>query len=226
MSDRLKRPIRDQAALNLRLAGTANTTVLTASKNKTPIDNRLAIQHATLWNTNSATLTMSTDCDYVFNELVPEKVPVSIRVVKVPANRELASLIPDPLKDGLILKESCENGKIMSKNAIRMRERRKNPDHRRREDERRKLQLRETRKNQKEAKMLEISPLSVLPETTANIQKKTGELTKDYIVQKEVSYVEYTTYVHEKVESTDKENAGLVVYRTDCDTIKQAWPIR
>ncbi len=53
MSARLKRPIRDQAGLNLRLAGTANTTALTASKNKTPINNRLVIQQTRPYEDNA-----------------------------------------------------------------------------------------------------------------------------------------------------------------------------
>ena len=90
---------------------------------------------------------MSNDCDYVLHGLVPEKGPVSIRVVEVPANCELTSVISHRLKDRLILKKKVvKNGKSMSKNAIRMKEKRKNPYYRRRENERRKLKLRETRK--------------------------------------------------------------------------------
>ena len=102
---------------------------------------------------NRATLTMSTDCDYVFNELLPEKSPVSTRVVEGPANREVKSVISHRLKDGPILKKKIvKKRKSMSKNAIRMREKQKNRDYRRGENEGRKLQLRETRKKQIEEK--------------------------------------------------------------------------
>ena len=74
--------------------------------------------------------------------------------------------------------------------------------------------------------MMKISPVSILFETAANIQTQIGETTKDYIVRKEVTCLGYTTYVQEKVESIGKGIAGLVVYHTDCDEIKQAWQIR
>ena len=105
-----------------------------------------------------------------------------------------------------------------------MRAKTKDPEYRRRENEWRKLQLREEKKKKREKRMVKIPPLSVPCKKSGNVENKSGELTTEYVVRKEVVYIKHTTLIHERVDSANKEKDGLIVYRDECGEIKWAWP--
>ncbi len=73
--------------------------------------------------------------------------------------------------------------------------------------------------------MREIPPLSILSENTIFLDKNTGERTEDYIVRREVEVIEVTTFIHEEVKDSEKENRqGLIVYRAESGAIRRVHP--
>ncbi len=85
----------------------------------------------------------------------------------------------------------------MSKNEIRMLERRKDPEYRRRENEKRNERRREEYRKEKEARLRNIPSPSLLPHYTNEVEQESSVPTKNYIVHKKVELVEVTTFVHE-----------------------------
>ncbi len=101
-----------------------------------------------------------------------------------------------------------------SKNAVRMREKRKDPEYRRKDNERRLEQRREKNLQEKEETMKQIPNLSILCETASNVENFTVQKTPRYIVNKQLKLVELTTYIHERVGEEEEENRdNVVVFR-------------
>ncbi len=107
-----------------------------------------------------------------------------------------------------------------------MHEKRKDPEYRRKENERRKFRM-EQRKKAKEEEMRHIPPLSFLSENTNEVGNKTGPMAKTYIIRREMEVIKVTTFIHEGVEEANKENRQeLVVYRAESGAIGRAHPTR
>ncbi len=170
---------------------------------------------------------MATDCDYVFADLLPDQGTVAVKVVEDEKGPKRTRFIKHVVDDGKLGREGKERAQnSMSKNAIRMRERRKDPEHRKKENERRKLQRRQQKKKKEEGKksgMRKIPPLSILSETTSQIEEKTGQKTLDYIVRREVEFIEATTFAHQKLEEENKENQPTaILYRAKNGNVRRA----
>ncbi len=125
------------------------------------------------------TVAMATDCDYVFADLLPDQGTVAVKVVEDENGPKRTRVIKHVMDDGKLGKERKERPlNSMSKNAIRIREKRKDPEYCKKENERRKLQRRQRKKKKedvKKLKMRRIPPLSILFETTSQIDEKTGQ---------------------------------------------------
>ena len=171
--------------------------------------------------------TMATNCNYLYQELLPAEGPVAVCIVGDCEILPKLHVVRHVLEDGTNLKETkVREGYSDSKNAQRMREKRKDPEYRRRENERRREQRR-AKKLQEKTVMEKIPKLSVLSESVSNVENYTGQKTKNYIVRKKVEMVEVTTYTHEKLEEKDKENRNdVIVYRNCEGKLERAWNIR
>ena len=116
------------------------------------------------------------------------------------------------LDDGTVLKRrKVTEGYSRSKNAARMREKRKDPEHPKKENESRKLQRREERARAKEDKLVRIPNRSVLSETTREVSNRTQTGLKRYVVRKKVEAIQVATFIHSRIEEVDKENTDRVV---------------
>ena len=106
-------------------------------------------------------------------------------------------------------------GYSRSKNTARMREKRKDPEYRKRKNERRKRQRFEERAREKKDRLLRITR-SMLSEAPAEVSNRTGTALRNCWVTKEVKTVQVTTYAYEPIREADKENSTyVVVYRTE-----------
>ena len=81
---------------------------------------------------------MATDCNYIYDKLLPAKVPVAVCFVKSCEPKSKLHAVRHVLENRTNLKETkMREGYSYSKIAQRMRERRKDPGYTRRENERR-----------------------------------------------------------------------------------------
>ena len=78
------------------------------------------------------------------------------------------------------------DGYSRSKNASRVREKRKYTEYRRREYERRKLQRREERARTKKEELVRVPNCSILSETTREVCNRTQTDLKQYFVRKKI----------------------------------------
>ena len=90
-----------------------------------------------------------------------------------------------------------------------MRERSKAAVYRQRENERRRQIRRELKKNKKEEEMRKIRLRSISFETSDNTPRGPRVSIQDYVIRKKVEIIEVTTFIHAKLEETDKENEKI-----------------
>ena len=171
---------------------------------------------------------MSISCNYVADDVIPDEGAVSIRLVEDGTFPSVTEIVKHVRDDGELIKETTQKrGLSTSRNAVRMRERCKDPAYRERENERRRQGRRELKKNKKEEEMRKIPPRSILSETSENITRDTGVAMQDYVVHKKVEIIQVTTFIHAKLEETDKENEKkVIVYRSKSGAIRRAWDSR
>ena len=110
---------------------------------------------------------MADSCKYVYDKLAAEKGAVAVETVPddpaLPTKRVVQNLVDD----GTVLKQTkLKEGYSRSKNANRMREKRKDPEHCNKENERRKLQRSKDRARAKKEKLVRIPNRSIPSETT------------------------------------------------------------
>ena len=157
---------------------------------------------------------MATDCNYNCDKLLPVEGPVAVCIGESCESKSKLHDVTYVLENGTNLKETkVKEGYSNSKNEQPMREKRKDPGCRRRENERRREQRR-AKKLQEQAEMEKIPKLSVMSEYVSNVETFTGEETMNYIVREQLEMVEVTTYTHKRLEGKEKENRNdVVVYR-------------
>ena len=122
----------------------------------------------------------------------------------------------------LTVKEK-RTGAARAKNAERMRELRKDPEYRERENARRR-ELRKKKKEQKEA-LLRVPRVRCWAEKVDSIESKSGVATTTYRVRMKKQMVELTTMFHEvlTVEENDKENEPVCyIDRNESGNIRRA----
>ena len=121
--------------------------------------------------------------------------PVAINIVVNRDPNPTTHVIKHVLRNGTgVIRKKRAEGYSRSKNAARMREKRKDPEYRKRENERRKLQQREERAREKKDCLLRIPNRSVLSEMPAEVTNRTGTTLHNYTARKDVKTIQVTTY--------------------------------
>ena len=120
-------------------------------------------------------LKMADACGHVYEKLLSEAAPCAIETVTDGTPEPTTRIVHHVLSDGATLKKRKRtDGHSTSKNAVRMRAKRKDPEYRKRENERRKNQRRVERARAKKDSMLRIPKSSILSETTEEVCNRTG----------------------------------------------------
>ena len=124
------------------------------------------------------------------------------------------------------LRNHKRSGPSQSKNAMRMRELRKDPAYRSHENERkrnrRKQKKAEEKKNDEETVLLRIPKQSILSDYVYEVEENTGIDTEYYAIC--LKYItEVITYEHIRISEVDEENIPhAVLYRTANGNIRSA----
>ena len=166
---------------------------------------------------------MYISCNFVVNDIVSDRGAVSIRVVEDDTSVTVTKTLKHVRKDGESMKSTTQtSGPSTSGNTVRMCERRKYPAYREHENERRRQRRKELKK--KDTRRYEkILPRSILSENSDNIARATGASIQDYVVHKKVEIIQVITFIHPKLEKTDKENEKtVIVYRSKSGAIRPA----
>ena len=168
---------------------------------------------------------MDDNFKHVFEGLLSTDGPVAINIVQNRDPIPTTHVMKHVLLDGTGVTRKKRNDEYSrSKNAARMREKRKDPEYHKRENERRKRQRCEERAREKKDRLLRIPNRSVLSETPAEVTNRTGTTLQDYTVRKEVKMIQVTTYTHKPIREADKESTtDVAVYKTDKGSIRRAW---
>ena len=171
---------------------------------------------------------MSISCKYVTDDIIPDEGAVSIRVVEDGTSPTVTEMVKHVRDNGELIKATKQKrGLSKSRNAVRMRERRKYPAYRERENERRRLRTKELKKNKKEEEMRKIPPCSILSETSDNIARDTGVAMQDYVVhEKSGNYRGNYIYSRETGRNGEGKREKVIVYCSKSGAIRRAWDIR
>ena len=176
---------------------------------------------------------MNETVDKVFDHLIPETGGVAIFVENNPGNVTKKRVVKHISSDGqeLTVRNATGAGPSQTKNAIRMRELRKDPAYRARENNRRRLRRMEKKEKKKMADNVDeeervsrrIPKQSILSDYFYEVEEKTGKDTECYAIRlKDIT--EVATYEHVRISEMDKENVlRAVLYRTANGNIRREW---
>ena len=176
---------------------------------------------------------MDRTVDKVFDHLIPETGGVAIFIDNKTENVTKKRVVQHISCDGreLTVHNPTTAAPSQSKNAIRMRELRKDPAYRARENNCRRLRrmkMKEEKKTadkegEKQSVLRRIPVQSVLSDYVYEVEEKTGKDTEYYAIRlKDIT--EVATYEHVRISEVDKENIPrAVLYRIDNGNIRRAW---
>ena len=167
---------------------------------------------------------MAGEVTHVYDHLIPTAGAVAVKIVDEGVVRETKSIVKHVVAGGkpLTVKEK-RTGTARAINAERVRELRKDPEYRERENARRR-ELRKKKKEQKEA-LLRVPRVTCWAEKVVSIESKSVVATATYRVRMKKQMVELTTMSHEvlTVGEIYKVNEPVCyVHRNESGNIKRA----
>ena len=125
-------------------------------------------------NTRRKTVIMADSCIYVYEKLVNEKSAVTVETVPDGPILPTEHVIQHLLDNGTVLnRRKPTEGYFRSKNPVRTREKRKDPEYRRKKDEPQKVHRREERARAKKDKLVLIPNRSIISENPREVSNWT-----------------------------------------------------